>query len=90
MSIDLPMAEDFGKYFTHKYNKFILSNDLKKEGINHISIGQLQAETHHQLQNNRCYLHDGKFDGGDPCNAHYNQKGFKSFLTHLATIINNL
>ena len=89
VSLDLPVADDFGKYFTKKFNKFILANDLKKAGINHVSIGQLQAKTHPQLQKNKCYLHDGRFDGGDPCNAHYNQMGYKSFLTELANIINN-
>ena len=89
MSIDLPLAQDFGKYFTHNYNKFILTNDLRREGINHFSIGQFQAETYPQLRKNNCYLHDGRFDGGDPCNSHYNQKGYESFLTHLATIIKN-
>ena len=89
VSIDLPLADDFGKYFTHKHNKFILANDLKKEGINHVSIGQLQAETHPELQKDKCYLHEGRLDGGDPCNAHYNQRGYKSFLTQLANIINN-
>ena len=87
LSVDLPLADDFGKYFTHKGNKFILSNDLKRMGINHVSIGQLQAETFPQLRKNKCYLHDGKFDGGDPCNGHYNQEGYSSFLSHLARLI---
>ena len=85
----MPLAQDFGKYFTHNYNKFILTSDLNKAGINHISIGQLQAETHPQLQKNNSYLHDGRFDGGDSCNGHYNQKGYKSFLTQVANIIKN-
>ncbi len=89
ISIDLPVADDFGRYFIGNENHFIFTRDLKQSNIHHESIGELQSKSYPQLQKNKCYLHDGSTDGGDLCDAHYNQKGYISFLTELSKLINS-
>ena len=88
LSIDLPMAKDFGRYFVNGKNSFPLANDLKDYGLFHVSIGELQSKAYPQLRTNKCFLHDGSYDGGDSCNAHYNQEGQRSFFEELAILLN--
>ena len=87
LSIDVPVADDFNRYFINGKNLFPLTRDLIDSGIDHISIGELQSKAFPQLLTDRCFLHDGKSDGGDACNAHYNQKGYKSFFEELAFVL---
>lgn len=88
LSVDLPVSEDFGKYFTLGENKFLMTHDLQKLGLNHKSVGHHQMQSYPQLTVNRCFLHDGSLDGGDSCSAHYNRKGYLSFYSFLSEIIN--
>lgn len=87
LSIDLPVSSDFGRYFSTGKNSFLLTKDLKDAGFDHVSIGEIQSNIYPQLSLDPCFLHEGSYDGGDSCNGHYNQKGYKSLFKQLAILL---
>lgn len=86
VSTDLPVADDFKEINAYgsasSYN--LLVSLPKKYQHMHISITKAMYMNNPSLRQNHCFLHDGTNDGGGPCNAHFNQNGYKQFLRLLS------
>ncbi len=88
---DIPVAGDFAQYFRkRRYSTQRLNNELVQLGLRHFSLTDHLIRSNPGLQKNTCLLHDGSLDGGDLCNAHFNQIGYKQFFDFIAGQVNRL
>ena len=86
---DVPVAGDFAQYFRKKrHSTQQLNNELAELGLRHFSLTDHLIQLNPGLQKNTCLLHDGSLDGGDLCNAHFNQIGYKQFFDFIAGHVN--
>ena len=89
ITLDLPTAYDFNKFFKSKENNFPLTKDLNKSNLNHYSFGGYLAKNFPETLRDRCIFYDGRFDGGDVCKFHFNKKGYLLMINFISEIINN-
>ena len=88
---DIPVAGDFAQYYRKgRYSAQRLNNELEELGLRHFSLTEHLIQSNPDLQKNTCLLHDGSSDGGDLCNAHFNQSGYKQFFDFIAGHVNQL
>ena len=88
---DVPVAGDFAQYYRKgRYSTQRLNNELVQLGLRHFSLTEHLLRSNPGLQKNTCLLHDGSSDGGDLCNAHFNQSGYKQFFDFIAGHVNRL
>jgi len=88
---DVPVAGDFAQYYRKgRYSTQRLNNELAQLGLRHYSLTEQLIQANPDLQKNTCLLHDGSSDGGDLCNAHFNQAGYKQFFDFIAGHVNRL
>ena len=88
---DVPVAGDFAQYYRKgRYSTQRLNNELEELGLRHFSLTEHLIQSNPDLQKNTCLLHDGSSDGGDLCNAHFNQSGYKQFFDFIAGHVNRL
>ena len=88
---DIPVAGDFVQYFRkNRYSTQHLNKELAELGLRHFSLTDHLIQSNPGLKQNTCLLHDGSLDGGDLCNAHFNQTGYKQFFDFIAGHVNQL
>lgn len=88
ITLDLPLAYDFNKFFKLKQNYFPLTKYLKSMNLNHYSFGYYLTKYHPVVLRDRCLFYDGINDGGDVCKFHFNQKGYILMIDFLSKLIN--
>ncbi len=89
ITLDLPLANDFNKFFKSNQNNFPLTKYLKSINLNHHSFGHYLAKYHPVVLKNKCIFYDGSNDGGDVCKFHFNQKGYILMINFISELINN-
>jgi len=89
ITLDLPLANDFNKFFQSNKNNFPLTKYLKSINLNHHSFGYYLAKYYPVVLRDKCFFYDGINDGGDICNFHFNQKGYILMINFLSELIND-
>ena len=91
ISSDIPVAGDFSQYFRkNRYSTQDLNEELAGLGLRHFSLTGHLIRSNPGLKEDPCLLHNGLLDGGDLCNAHFNQSGYKQFFDFIAGHVNQL
>tara|TARA_S200000501_G_C20861278_1_gene759857 strand:+ start:2754 stop:3938 length:1185 start_codon:yes stop_codon:yes gene_type:complete len=89
ISLDLPLAYDFNKFFKSNQNNFPLTEYLKSINLNHHSFGNYLTKNYPVVLRNKCFIYNGINDGGDDCKFHFNQKGYILMINFISELINN-
>lgn len=89
ITLDLPTAYDFNKFFKLNENNFPLTKDLKSSNLNHHSFGEYLANNYPEIFKDPCILYDGSMDGGDSCKFHFNEKGYLIMIKFIGELINS-
>ncbi len=89
ISLDLPLAYDFNKFFKSNQNNFPLTIYLKSINLNHHSFGNYLTENHPIVLRDKCIFYEGIKDGGDSCKFHFNQKGYILMINFMSELIND-
>ncbi len=90
ITLDLPLAYDFNKFFKSSKNEFPLTKDLKSINLNHHSFGYYLTKYYPVVLKDKCFFYDGSKDGGDVCKFHFNQKGYILMINFMSELINYL
>ncbi len=89
ITLDLPLANDFNKFFKSNQNSFPLTQYLKNINLNHHSFGDYLAKYYPVVLRDKCIFYDGIHDGGDVCKFHFNQKGYILMINFISELIND-
>ena len=89
ITLDLPLANDFNKFFKLENNSFDLTKYLKSNNLNHHSFGYYLTKNYPVVLRKKCLFYDGLDDGGDLCKFHFNQKGYFLMINFMSELINN-
>ena len=89
ITLDLPLAYDFNKFFKLEKNSFPLTKYLKSNNLNHHSFGYYLTKNYPIVLRKKCLFYDGLDDGGDLCKFHFNQKGYILMINFMSELINN-
>ena len=89
ITLDLPLANDFNKFFKSNQNNFPLTKYLKSINLNHHSFGYYLTKYYPVVLRDKCVFYNGNNDGGDDCKFHFNQKGYILMINFISGLINN-
>ncbi len=89
ISLDIPLAYDFNKFFKSNQNNFPLTKYLKSINLNHYSLGSYLTNNYPVVLRDKCLFYNGINDGGDACRLHFNQKGYILMIEFMSQLINN-